>query len=236
MWSVILIFLLCLIPALFYAATIYLTAPYKTLNIKSSLTYLLLGFVSCFILYFSPHMVILTGDYFWDKCLYVLFSISLFEEGSKLFAFKLFKNSHKIIHPIAIMFYVCMVSTGFAVVENVQYCFNYGVDVLFVRMVTAFIGHMLYGLVMGYFVALGELKSKGNSLLNIFLYKFKIRKVVYYTIGLLSAVFFHGLYDYNLEYHVGNENFNLLFILGIGMLVTYLMAKDLISIGTKKYL
>ena len=121
------------------------------------------------------------------------------------------------------MFYVMCVSAGFAVVENMVYAWRFGPDVLWVRAASAIILHMLAGLIMGYFIALGVYIKK--------------RRYLYRILGLMSAIFIHGLYDFNImigyrEYYLNTGQIiqmptgigvNNWYVLGPGVIVVLIM-------------
>ena len=176
---------------------------------------------------------------------FAFFQVAFFEELSKWFAFRVGnavrgdtrdgKDS-----PFAVMFYSVMIAVGFAVFENIHYVGRVlwgdlqGVDpheMLLVRSLNSVVVHMLSGLLMGYFIALGR-RCK-----NIF------KHAGYTLIGLFSATMFHGLYDFNLmkpqtmddyinifgiDFHINNN------IMIIGVLVlAYFMSNHLSKMSYK---
>lgn len=102
-------------------------------------------------------------------------SMSLFRQGEHRRQNTLFST----------MFYSCMISVGFAGIENLQYLISTPTSELFIqRSLTAVITHMICGLLMGYFLALARLKK------NLF------NRLGFQLIGILAAVLFHGAYDF----------------------------------------
>jgi RsiW-degrading membrane proteinase PrsW (M82 family) len=148
--------------------------------------------------------------------------------------------------PFAIMYYTMMVSLGFALVENIHYGWSaynkqlYGLPVLpektlMLRAVSATVAHMINGLVMGFFFALGYRHIRGGyvdqTLLNIWSKgHYKIKKVVFFILGLLAASFLHGTYDYLIDLRV--TWFSMAEFLIIGLTITYIMYKDLTRINS----
>lgn len=197
------------------------------------LNYLVGGFLSVgLLLYFFnlfPFWVSLT-DYFFDPKLYPLhyihfknfIQIGLIEESFKLLTFFIiedYRNTRKIgpDHPLATMFYVGMVSLGFAIIENVQYASHSmrPLDTLFWRSVTAVIGHMVFGLFMGYWISLGRLKPrlKNRSFIDIVVLKRdKLKRRFFVVVGLLAAIILHGLYDLHISI-TGNAGISSLYML-----------------------
>lgn len=131
--------------------------------------------------------------------IFAFIQIGLVEELSKWLALKCVdyfrgKRRKSLDHPYAIMFYSSLVAAAFSIVENIQYAQRviYGEfgavdaqDILTVRAVTSVIIHMICGLFMGYYIALGKGKSK-------------VKKILYNIIGIGAAAITHGIYDFNL--------------------------------------
>ncbi len=104
-------------------------------------------------------------------------------------------------HPVATMFYMSMVGLGFALIENVQYVSMYGEQVLGIRLVTATIAHMLFGMFMGYWIAKGNINNgRGNrSVFGVLMAKSqKLKRWIHVIIGWIAAIGYHGLWNYNL--------------------------------------
>ena len=213
------IIVLSFLPAILYSFIIYVTTPYKTINIKTGLFYLVGGFLSVgLLLYFFrvfPAWTDLAG-YVSDPNLYPLeyfhvqnfIQVGLIEELAKLGTFFLlerYRNNQekRNDNPLAIMFYVGMVSLGFAIIENIQYALNSPAptDTLMWRSITAVIGHMVFGMFMGYWITIGRLKPrlKNRSLFDIIILKSdKLKRRLFIFIGLGAATILHGIYDLHL--------------------------------------
>jgi RsiW-degrading membrane proteinase PrsW (M82 family) len=181
----------------------------------------------------------------WAVFVFAFFQVAFFEEISKWFAFRVGnavrgdtrdgKDS-----PFAVMFYCVMIAVGFAVFENINYVGRalWGDlkdvnphEMLLVRSLNSVVVHMVSGLFMGYFIALGR------GCKNIF------KHAGYTIVGLITASMFHGLYDYNLmkpqfsydyinifgiNFHIHNN----MLIIG-ALIVSYLMANHLSKISYK---
>jgi RsiW-degrading membrane proteinase PrsW (M82 family) len=174
-------------------------------------------------------------SFFKNTMLSVLFlaiiQVALLEEFSKWMTFKcgdLIRGRNTLRdHPYAIMFYTTMVAAGFASIENTEYAVRalsggFGPDadvsqVLFVRSISTVIMHMICGIVMGYYIALG---AKSH----------KLDRVKYNFIGLVSATILHGLYDFTLMYGPLSETTahwpSAIIVVG-GLVLAYFMATDL---------
>jgi RsiW-degrading membrane proteinase PrsW (M82 family) len=136
----------------------------------------------------------------------MFFFVAPREELSKLICFfiieKMRQNMGKKDHPIGTMFYMAMIGLGFAMYENIQYIHMYGQQVLGIRLVTATIAHMLFGIFMGYWISLGRIntgKYGSRSVFGVLMSNNpKLKQIIYIFIGWLSAVAYHGLWNYNL--------------------------------------
>ena len=214
------------IAGLIYSSIIYATVPYKVINIKIAIGYLLggsvaiggvLGVHDLFPWWLDLGETITNAlfdttwilDIFYLQTKYFL-QVGFLEEFMKISVFLIYGliRSNKGDHPVAIMFYMMMVSMGFGMIENYKYAidaigsqFPHPFQVLTIRSFTATIGHMIFGLISGFWIALGRIPSKGKysrSWFDVVVKKRpQIRKWVYTSIGLLGAIIFHGIYNFN---------------------------------------
>jgi len=171
--------------------------PTKTVSMKTAFLFFLMGSISVHAVSAAQwvlpgwHFDNLENTFFVNTLLLAFVQVALLEESAKLLFYR-FANMYRnrLPKPLAIMFYAMCISAGFAVVENMMYAWRFGPDVLYIRAASAIVLHMLAGLIMGYFIALGMFIRK--------------RRYLYRMLGLLSAVFIHGLYDFNLMigYHL----------------------------------
>ncbi len=110
------------------------------------------------------------------------FVVALIEEFSKYVVVRYYsqaKNSFN--EPFDGIVYAVIVSMGFAMVENLIYVFQGGLEVALIRAFTAVPAHATFGVLMGYFM--GKAKFNGNRIGDN-------------LIGLSLAVLFHGAYDF----------------------------------------
>jgi RsiW-degrading membrane proteinase PrsW (M82 family) len=211
-----------LLPAVTYAYIVYITTPFKSINLLDGMRYLIAGIFSVIILkYFSviglnstAFYTVLSGDLtdvsMGYKHYEYFISVGLMEELSKLLAFFLFSwlmstyINHEKSHPIAIMFYCGMVGLGFAVAENVHYA-NESMQpfkILWWRSIAPVITHMTCGFFMGYWISLSRIGPRmyNRSLFDIIIHKRpNLSRVIYTVIGLFSATILHGVYDLHFE-------------------------------------
>ncbi|MDD5987752.1 MAG: PrsW family glutamic-type intramembrane protease [Eubacteriales bacterium] len=109
------------------------------------------------------------------------------EEGVKHFALKRITWTHPAFdYTFDAMVYTVAVGLGFAMVENIQYVFNYGLSTAIMRAITAIPGHCIFGIHMGYFYGLSRFH----------LTHFRpARSKAYMFCSMLIPVLLHGTYD-----------------------------------------
>ncbi len=116
--------------------------------------------------------------------LYAFITVAVAEEGSKFFFLKRFYRKSFFDEPFDGITYGVMIGMGFATLENILYVFqsSNGWGTALMRMLTAVPAHASFAVIMGYFVGLAKFK--------------KGRRIGLQIVGLLVAVFFHGMYDF----------------------------------------
>jgi len=226
-----------ILPPILYALVLYLTSPYKSLNITTSFHFLLMGVFSMTTLYFISSIFPSWRTY-WElnepfrKCFLI---IAPKEEFAKYLMFLMgmsyYKSNNKTQHLITYMFYFGMVGLGFALFENLGYVQDYGLDVLKTRTFTTTLLHMIVGMIFGYWVALGNIKRskfKDRSVFGVICErrpKLKIR--VYSIIGFLFAVTTHGLWNYNLSNPSESTSTIMISFILAGLMMVKVLANDL---------
>lgn len=110
------------------------------------------------------------------------FVVAFIEEFSKYIIVRYYSQPKKDFNePFDGIIYAVMVSMGFAAIENIMYVFQGGLQTALLRAFTAVPAHAMFGVLMGYFM--GKAKFSNN-------------KVKWNLIGLLTAILFHGAYDF----------------------------------------
>jgi RsiW-degrading membrane proteinase PrsW (M82 family) len=213
-----LLFILAFLPALVYSYIIYFNDR-NNIKFRTTLSYIIGGciaitffdvFTTVFpkfqeMLFTVPNGAIdLTTMTLRQKptlltwVMFAFVQVAMLEETVKAMAWKmmsLFRKGdyNKNDTLFATMFYSCMISVGFAGIENLQYLINYH-DIFIERSLTAVITHMVCGIFMGYFIATSRIKR------GLF------ERIGYQLMGVASAALFHGLYDYSVmtmgDYHL----------------------------------
>ena len=227
--NLLLLLKLLLLP-LTYVIVLYLTAPNKTLDLKVAALCFLGGILSTnFVqIYYALFEIVVTNNF--EQ---YFFSVAPREEISKLVAFLLiiFSLKKRNFHPVSLMYYLGIVGLGFATFENFMYGMIYGEDIIVYRSFTATFGHLIFGLFLGYWVGLGkvDLGKYGNrSLFGFYMFRYKKLKMSIYTlIGLLCAIIYHGLWNYNLSVSWMAATPIMIFMVIFGLTVSKLASTDL---------
>ncbi len=237
MFTFILYFIIALLPVFLYVLTIWLTTPINSINLNKSAQYSLTGVLSVGIILFYSKLFPLAHKSISDNVnvslwFFSFIQVSLIEELCKFSSFKINENMRgddiQYDTSIGTMFYCGISALGFSFIENVQYAYMYGSEVLIIRSFLSMMLHFLCGLIMGYWISLSRIptKLKDRSLLELVFIKYKWLKVYLYSfMGIGCAVILHGLFDYNI-FSGGHIVSNYLILLG-GIIAVYLASKDL---------
>lgn len=118
----------------------------------------------------------------WQQFVKAFFTVALIEEFSKyVMVLGFLQPKTWFNEPFDGIVYAVMVSMGFAAVENVMYVLQGGMDVALVRAFSAVPAHATFGIIMGFFM--------GKA-------KFSKNRIMWNFTGLMSAILFHGAYDF----------------------------------------
>ncbi len=234
--------ILAFLPVLFYIFLIWATTPWRSINLRSSFTYLVTGFISVgiiltyFRLFPNCQDMLFPNDIPLSIFLLYFIQVALVEELCKFSAFIIaesIREKEKIYDsPIGIMIYCGISALGFAFIENVNYAQMYGGQVLITRSFLSMLVHFICGLIMGYWISSSSIPTKveNRSLFEIVLQaRPKLKKIIYYCMGIISATVYHGFFDYSLS--TGGENVYPMayVILFGGMMFAYLGARKIIE-------
>ncbi len=118
--------------------------------------------------------------------------VALSEETVKYWALRLLAVRHPSFNePYDGIIYSVAASLGFAAVENIAYVFmsaaegfGSGITVAVMRAVLSVPGHALWGVMMGYYIGRARFAVSPAA------------KTAFVWRGLLTAIFWHGLYDF----------------------------------------
>jgi len=215
------LFLMCIVPIVFYSIVIFANSPTFSIRFKASLNYLFIGLLSItllqFIHFIFPHLhdtffKINLGDFtlkdkyfevyqktFNSLLLYAFVQVALMEEISKWMAFKCVdfmrgKRRKNLDHPYAIMFYSALVSAAFAIAENIQYA---------QRTMAGEFGDNVTpeNVLIIRAVTSVIIHMTCGLIMGYYIALGKgisvIRKILYNIIGIAAATFMHGVYDLN---------------------------------------
>lgn len=223
-----------LLPSVLCLLVFKVLTPIKSWSFKKSISYLFFGICSPLVLIllynFFPSLygIYKLSDVVTTQLLLMSFiQIALLEEVVKFVSFvtynKFFNKIEKDTHPLSIMMYSGATSLGFAFIENVKYGMDYGLENVYWRSVTSVLMHLSFGMMMGYWISLSKFNynikiNPMGSRNNISIFERymknnpKLRMVFYSIIGIITATFFHGLYDMNFlgvhQFTVSQSEFN----------------------------
>lgn len=215
------LFLLCIIPVVFYSFFIFANSPSFSIRLKASWTYLYTGLLSVTLLQFVhfifPHLhdmflQINVGKFtlqnqsfemlqptFGSLVLFAFIQVALFEELSKWVAFKCVnymrgRRRKNLDHPYATMFYSSLVAAAFSIVENIQYA---------QRAMSGEFGIVEPSDVLTIRAVTSVVVHMACGLFMGYYMGLakgvsKTKKYIYNFIGIMYATFAHGIYDFNL--------------------------------------
>jgi hypothetical protein len=196
----ILLSLLTLAPILLILGILYLTSVKGKIQLMHILVTFAIGTISIPLTYLISSLM---GDPS-DQFNYVFYNISLVEELSKfmayltsLFIIDKYINQYK-MNMISFAMLCGVTGLSFAWIENIKYCLEYGTDILLIRTFSATILHLTTGMLMGYWIALGNINRNRTLLDAFFKSRMNLKFYTYSTLGLISATTLHGIYDYNI--------------------------------------
>ena len=233
--------LLVVLPPVLYVLIIYWTSPFKSINLKTAVRYLIGGVISI-----SFHKIITVGFPYEPQFLFIKPGIDYWflevaprEEIAKFLAFLgiwYVSKKGEDNHPIGNMFYCGMVGLGFAMIENISYLQKYGHETLIIRQVTSTLSHMIFGLLAGYWFALGQIRSAkfSRSIFNMFTNRYpRFKTFIYSIMGVSCGILYHGLWNYSL---MASENaaYSIMILMLFGGLVGCKFAADSLNIRWKK--
>lgn len=114
--------------------------------------------------------------------------VAMVEEGGKFFCLrKITWRDPNFNYRFDAVVYAVSVGLGFAILENIEYAFSYGVATTLVRAVTAVPAHTIFAIFMGHFYG----QAKYNEDLGRY-----GRRNADLVIAYLLPVFLHGIYDF----------------------------------------
>ncbi len=214
--------LAALAPAFMVIIYIYLKDKYEKEPKRIMLYSFLLGavvsvLITTILYVFFDYFLPLTDKFsVYQQFIKAFFVVALSEEFSKYVIVRYYSQTRKAFNePFDGIVYAVTVSMGFAMVENLIYVFQGGLEVALLRAFTAVPAHATFGIIMGYFM--GKAKFNGKRIADNF-------------IGLTLAILFHGTYDFFLFVE---------FIPGlwigafISLIVAVILARKAISIHQK---
>lgn len=200
--------LLAMLPVVLYSYLIFKLIPEKTVSSRRARKYFATGIISApltlLVYYMFPTLEI--GPRFPTIMSYFIFiflNVGLLEESMKLLTFGYVSSQRQSTRydlPIATMFYCMMSSAGFALLENVNFLMQKGSDVLQIRAFTAIVMHMVYGVIIGYFIARARqipiIEAEGPwSFKDLYKHFCYAKRICMALLGVVLGSLLHGAYD-----------------------------------------
>jgi len=215
----------------------YFTSPYRSVSFKNGILFMIGGVVSVTLLqtiYFLFPTIGFPETYYFLKFFIIVGPLEEFSKYIMFIIIMSFIDKNKVSkHPFRYMFYFSMLGLGFAVVENMGYVRIYGEEVLYHRTFSSTIMHMVFELLFGYWLGLSTInkrKFENRSVFSVITNRYKKLKILTYTlIGFLSAVIYHGLWNYNLATSDESSKTIMVMLIIFGLLASNLLANDLNS-------
>lgn len=153
--------------------------------------------------------------YFWE-----FFAIvGCAEEGSKyLFLKEKTWNSYEFNYVFDGVIYGVTVSLGFALIENIEYVFSYGIVTGIVRAFMSIPGHAAFGVIMGAWYGLSKkYHQEGNAM----------KENLCAFLAFIVPMFIHGTYDLLLTIDTDISNILVLIVLAICYFILGKMSRDM---------
>ncbi|BDS11969.1 PrsW family intramembrane metalloprotease [Aureispira anguillae] len=146
---------------------------------------------------------------------YAFVAVALSEELAKYIFLRCYIYRKEAFNePMDGIVYAVVIGMGFAIVENILYVIDGGIQAALVRMFTAVPGHATFGVIMGYYVGLAKFEPRKNQSIKLHLQ------------GVLLAIGVHGTYDF----FIFQNNYALLSVLAFVVLFASIrMSKQLIQ-------
>lgn len=183
----------------------------------------LMGILSCIpailgtstIEYFIPVIKPQASSNMGVVAFYAFIAVALSEEFAKylFLRFYIYRKA-EFDEPMDGIVYAVVIGMGFAVLENVLYVLDGGLEVALMRMFTAVPAHAAFGVLMGYYVGLAKFAKHEQSIL-------------FHLQGMLFAVLAHGAYDFFLF----QNNYALLSLFAfVVLIIIIIMSRKLIKL------
>lgn len=254
------LFLLAVLPILVYSYALFIAIPKNLVSLHRGRRYMFAGLlspslISLFYFLFPNWGEPQSNSIFIAYFIFTFLQIGVLEETTKYITFQwisLERHSAKHDFPIATMFYAVMSSVGFALVENISYLiqakneieyylpFSTARDIekslssiALLRCITAVLAHMIFGVVMGYFLAKAQAQQNRtdyNAEFDNITDSPKYKRWKYIVFGIVAAAILHGTYDFNLMIPDNGQQYYFLVVnILFGLVISNFLIKDLIN-------
>jgi RsiW-degrading membrane proteinase PrsW (M82 family) len=230
--QLVLLVLIALAPIIFILFYFYLRDKYDKEPLRNLIiTFILGALTTAPVLWISDNLSELTHTSLESKfpqlLIYAFLVVAITEESMKYLVLRLFcYNQKEFDEPYDGIMYGVAAAMGFAAIENVIYVMNggekTGLEVGLLRMFTAVPAHAVFGAVMGYFVGKAKFISQERD------------ATITHIIGLLFAVFLHGVYDFFIFYDAETFGVLSLLLLVIGVFYSNKAIKMQVALSPHK--
>lgn len=210
MMSFLILLSLAIAPGIAISLFVYFKDKYERepwhLLFKAFINGVLVTFLAGLLEFWADSLIKTTPE-LWMVAIEAFLMVALIEEGCKYYLLVTnIYHSDAFNEPFDGITYAVIISMGFATFENIFYVYRGGLEVAFLRMLTAVPAHGIFGVMMGFFVGLA---------------KFRPHSAALRWTGLLTAVFFHGAYDFFLFQEIYPlMTYGALLVLLVGLLLS----------------
>lgn len=220
------------LPALLYAIALGLTSPWRSVNWRNAVVFFIGGIAATTFLefaYWVMNQLWLPTTAFQDY----FFRAAPLEELAKWLGFwvcwQVTASRHR--HPWQIMFYMAITGLGFATLENLHYIARYGDGVLAGRLITSTIAHQFFGMIAGYWIAMGAIKrGRGRTVFSVVTNRWPwIKRATYWIIAMFCSSLYHATYNWNLWCGGPSSSTLLILILIAGVWASFRMRRGLME-------
>tara|TARA_B100000963_G_scaffold255080_1_gene223720 strand:- start:8119 stop:8865 length:747 start_codon:yes stop_codon:yes gene_type:complete len=226
------IFITVFLPAILYAVALGLTSPWRSVNWRSTILFFIGGIAATTFLQIGYGIL----NQLWQPVSPFqdfFFRAAPLEELAKWLSFWICWQiaAPKQRHPWQIMFYMAITGLGFATLENIHYMRIFGDSIIGMRLVTSTIAHQCFGMIAGYWIAIGAIKrGRGRTVFSVVTNRWSwIKRSVYWVIAIFTASLYHATYNWNLFCAGLSSSTILILILIAGIWASFRMRRSLME-------
>lgn len=153
----------------------------------------------------------------WYLVIYYFIVVGLSEEGFKyLLLHRKTWRAREFNCRFDGIVYAVSVSLGFALLENIEYVFAYGISTAIIRALTAVPGHCSFGILMGLLYSRAKEADYQKN---------KVKTKVFKTLALIVPTLAHGAYDYIATIVTGNAQWYFIAFIAVLFAMCFITVK-----------